>query len=178
MEANRLELTTAKLAKKSIRTVLAMLEKQIAQLDAEIARLIESDDDLRAKAQILTSTPGIGPVASATLLAELPELGKLNRQQIASLAGLAPFNHDSGQLRGQRSICGGRSAVRTVLYMVAVTAQRCNPVLRDFAQRLAAAGKRPKVILTACMRKLLVILNAMLKQNTPWNPTPCTLNTP
>jgi transposase len=178
MESNRLELTTAKLARKSISTVLATLEKQIARLDTEIVRLIESHDDWRAKAQILASTPGIGPVASATLLAELPELGKLNRQQIASLAGLAPFNHDSGKLRGQRSICGGRSAVRTVLYMATVSAQRCNPVLRAFAQRLAAAGKRPKVILTACMRKLLVILNTMLKQNSPWNPAPCLLNTP
>lgn len=178
MESNRLELTTAKLARKSISTVLATLEKQIARLDAEFARLIESNDDWRAKAQILASTPGIGPVASATLLAELPELGKLNRQQIASLAVLAPFNHDSGKLRGQRSICGGRSSVRTVLYMATVSAQRCNPVLRAFAQRLAAAGKRPKVILTACMRKLLVILNTMLKQNSPWNPAPCLLNTP
>lgn len=178
MESNRLELTTAKLARKSIRTVLATLEKQVAQLDAEIARLIDSDDDWRAKAQILASTPGIGPVASATLLAELPELGKLNRQQIASLAGLAPFNDDSGTHRGKRSIFGGRSAVRTVLYMATVSAQRCNPVLRAFAQRLAAAGKRPKVILTACMRKLLVILNTMLKQNTPWKSAPCALNTP
>jgi transposase len=178
MESNRLELTTAKLAKKSIRTMLTALGKQIAKLDAEIARLIESNDDWRAKAQILTSTPGIGPVASATLLAELPELGKLNRQQIASLAGLAPFNHDSGRLRGQRAIFGGRSAVRSVLYMAAVSAQRCNPILRAFAQRLKAQGKRPKVILTACMRKLLVILNTMLKQNTPWKAVPCAINTP
>lgn len=178
MESNRLELTTAKLARKSIRTVLATLERQVAQLDAEIARLIDSNEDWRAKAGILASTPGIGPVASATLLAELPELGKLNRQQIASLAGLAPFNDDSGTKRGQRSILGGRPAIRTVLYMATISAQRCNPVLRAFAQRLAAAGKRPKVIITACMRKLLVILNTMLKHNTPWKSGPCALNTP
>lgn len=170
MESNRLETTTARLAKKSIRTVLAMLEKQIAQLDAEIARLIDSDDDWRAKAQLLASTPGIGPVTSATLLAELPELGKLNRQQIASLAGVAPFNDDSGKRRGKRVVIGGRASVRCVLYMATLAAKRCNPKLRAFAQRLQAAGKQPKVIITACMRKLLVILNTMLKENASWNP--------
>ena len=169
MESNRLETTSAKLAKKSIRTVLAMLEKQVAQLDAEIARLIDSDDDWRAKAQLLASTPGIGPVASATLLAELPELGKLNRQQIASLVGVAPFNDDSGKHRGKRVVLGGRASVRCVLYMAALAARRCNPTIRAFAQRLQAVGKPPKVIITACMRKLLVILNTMLKQNATWN---------
>jgi transposase len=170
MESNRLELTTAKVAHKSIRTLLATLDKQIARLDAEIARLIDSDDDWRAKAEILTSAVGIGPVASSTLLAELPELGKLNRQQISSLAGVAPFNRDSGKLRGQRSIYGGRASVRAALYMATLSAKRHNPVLRAFAQRLTAAGKPPKVVLVACMRKLLVILNTMLKQNTPWKP--------
>jgi transposase len=170
MESNRLETTTAKLAKKSIRAVLAMLEKQIAQLDAEIARLIDCDDDWRAKAQLLASAPGIGPVTSATLLAELPELGKLNRQQIASLVGVAPFNDDSGKRRGKRAVIGGRSSVRCVLYMAALAAKRCNPTVRAFAQRLQTLGKPPKVIITACMRKLLVILNAMLKENASWNP--------
>ncbi len=103
-----------------------------------------------------------------TLLAELPELGKLNRQQIAALAGVAPYPHDSGKRRGQRSIWGGRRSLRCVLYMAALTARRCNPVIRQFAARLNATGKSFKVIQVACIRKLLVILNTMLKNNTPW----------
>ncbi len=170
MESNRLEQATARLAQKSIRQVLKTLEKQVDQLEAEIARLLQSDDDWRTKIKLLTTTPGVAEVTSATLVAELPELGKLDRQAIAALVGIAPFNDDSGQHRGKRRIAGGRATVRRALYMAALAARRCNPVIRAFADRLAAQGKKPKVILTACMRKLLVILNTLLKHRTPWNP--------
>lgn len=176
-ESNRLEQTTVKLAAKSIRHVLDLLRKELKKLDAEIARLIQADDDWRNKAELLQSVPGVGPGTSASLVAELPELGKLNRQQIASLVGLAPFCRDSGQFRGQRSIWGGRGSVRTALYMAAFNAKRCNPVIRDFANRLQQAGKRSKVILTACMRKLLVILNTMVRNQATWKTTVVTPNT-
>ena len=167
-ESNRLEQTTVKLATQSIRQVLDLLRKELKKLDAKIARLIEADDDWRNKAELLQSVPGVGPGTSASLVAELPELGKLNRQQIASLVGLAPFSRDSGQFCGQRSIWGGRGSVRSALYMAAFNAKRCNPIIRAFAKRLQNAGKRSKVILTACMRKLLVILNTLVRNQTPW----------
>lgn len=168
MESNRAGQATARAAQKSIRHVLALLEKEIERLEAEIARLLDSDDDWRGKIELLSTVPGVAKVTSATLVAELPELGQLNRQAIASLVGLAPFNDDSGRHRGTRRIAGGRSAVRHVLYMATLSARRCNPVIHAFAGRLAAQGKKPKVIIAACMRKLLVILNTMLKNNTPW----------
>jgi transposase len=168
MESNRLGQATARAAQKSIRHVLKLLDKEVAQLEAEIARLVQSDDDWRSKMELLSSVPGVATVTSATLIAEVPELGRLNRQAIAALVGLAPFNDDSGRHRGTRHIQGGRSAVRNVLYMAAVSARRWNPIIRKFAERLAAQGKRAKVIITACMRKLLVILNTMVKNNTPW----------
>lgn len=161
-----------KTACRSIDKVLKMLDQQIAALDKAIARLIEADDDWRAKRDLIESVPGIGPTTSATLVAELPELGRLNRQEIASLAGLAPFNHDSGQFRGQRRIRGGRGPLRATLYMAALTGLRCNETLRNFAQRLRKAGKPFKVVITACMRKLLITLNAMLRNNTSWTPHP------
>jgi transposase len=167
-ESNRWEQVTVKRAKKSVSHMLDVLRKEIKDLDAEIARLIADNDDWRGKSDLLQSVPGVGPGTSASLVAELPELGKLNRQQIASLVGLAPFSRDSGQFRGQRSIWGGRGSVRTALYMAAFNAKRCNPVIRAFADRLQRAGKRPKVILTACMRKLLVILNTMVRNHTTW----------
>ena len=167
-ESNRLEQTAVKLAAKSIRHVLDLLRKELKKLDAEIARLIADDDDWRNKSELLQTVPGVGPATSASLVAELPELGKLNRQQIASLVGLAPFSRDSGQSRGRHSIWGGRGAVRCALYMAAFNAKRCNPIIRAFADRLKQAGKRTKVILTACMRKLLVILNTMVRNQTPW----------
>jgi transposase len=167
-ESNRWEQATVKRAKKSVSHVLDVLRKEIKDLDAEIARLIADNDDWRGKSELLQSVPGVGPATSASLVAELPELGKLNRQQIASLVGLAPFSNDSGQFRGQRSIWGGRGSVRTALYMAAFNAKRCNPVIRAFAARLQQAGKRHKVILTACMRKLLVILNTMVRNQTAW----------
>jgi transposase len=168
MELNRQELVTARAAQKSIRHVMKLLDKEIAQLEAEIARLLASDDDWRGKVELLSTAPGVGGVTSATLVAEVPELGRLNRQAIAALVGVAPFNDDSGRRRGARRVAGGRASVRCVLYMAALAARRCNPTIRAFAERLAAQGKKPKVIITACMRKLLVILNAMIKQNQPW----------
>ena len=171
-ESNRVELTHAKAARKSIDRMLKVLDQQIETIDQAIAQLIESHDDWRKKADLLESAPGVGTVTSSGLIAKLPELGQLDRQQIAALVGVAPFNHDSGKLRGKRSIYGGRESVRGLLYMAAFAARRCNPTIRAFAERLEAAGKPFKVVLTACMRKLLVLLNAMLKTNTPWR-TPC-----
>lgn len=171
MESNRLQQATARAAQKSIRHVLKLLEKEVDQLEAEIARRLASDDDWRAKIELLSSVPGVAKVTSATLVAEVPELGRLNRQAIAALVGLAPFNDDSGRHRGVRRIRGGRSSVRRVLYMAALSARRCNPVIQTFAKRLAAQGKKPKVVIAACMRKLLVILNTMLKNKTHWNPS-------
>jgi len=176
-ESNRLEQAAIKSAAKSIRHVLDLLRKELKTLDAEIARLIVDNDDWRSKSELLQSVPGVGPATSASLVAELPELGKLNRQQIASLVGLAPFNRDSGRFRGQRSIWGGRGSVRRALYMAAFNARQFNPVIRAFAERLRQAGKRPKVILTACMRKLLVILNTMVRNQTTWNTTVVLQNT-
>lgn len=121
---------------------------------------------------MLRSVPGVGPIASAILLGYLPELGQLDRKQIAALVGVAPLNRDSGRRKGQRIIWGGRAQVRSALYMCAVSAIRCNPVIQEFYQRLRAAGKPKKVALVACMHKLLVILNAMVKHRTPWRPIP------
>jgi len=161
-----------KTASRSIDKLLKVLDQQIAALDKAIVRLIEADDDWRAKRDLIESVPGVGPTTSATLVAELPELGRLNRQEIASLAGLAPFNHDSGKFRGQRRIRGGRSALRATLYMAALTAKRCNEKLRAFAERLHKAGKPFKVVITACMRKLLTILNILVRSGKPWTPHP------
>ena len=170
MESNRVATATAKLARKSIRRVLDTLAKHIDELDVAIAALIQADDDWRQKDEWLQSVPGVGPVTSTSLLADLPELGQLNRQQVAALAGLAPYNRDSGKFTGRRSIWGGRLHVRCVLYMAALTARRCNPAIKRFADRLTKAGKSFKVMITACMRKLLTILNLLLKNQTPWNP--------
>ena len=150
---------------------VAWLSARLAALDAQIAAALQADAALRARATWLQSIPGIGPTASATLLAELPELGTLSRRQIAALAGVAPFNRDSGAWRGRRGIWGGRASVRAVLYMATVSATRANPAICTFYQRLVAAGKRPKVALTACMRKLLILCNALCKHETLWDPT-------
>jgi transposase len=172
MEKMRQPQAVHKTASRSIDKVLKVLDQQIAALDKAIIRLIEADDDWRAKRDLLESVPGVGPTTSATLVAELPELGRLNRQEIASLTGLAPFNHDSGKYRGQRRIRGGRGTVRTTLYMAALTASRCNEKLRAFVERLRKAGKPFKVVITACMRKLLTILNTLVHNGTPWTPHP------
>ena len=169
-ENNRFETCTSKVVRKSIQQVLDQLKKQIRQIEKDILAALESDDDWRQKMDILRSAPGVGDTTAASLMAQLPELGQLNRQQISALVGVAPYNHDSGKLRGKRSIWGGRIAVRCSLYMAALTARRCNPVIRAFAQRLEAQGKPFRVVITACMRKLLVILNTLLKNRSHWNP--------
>lgn len=169
-EMNRKEKASSKLVRKSLQETIDLLTKQIRRFEKQIAALVQSDDEWKQKTQIVQSVPGVGSQVSACLLADVPELGQLNRQQIAALVGIAPFNCDSGPFRGRRTIRGGRISVRCALYMAALTARRANPVIRAFADRLAALGKKPKVILTACMRKLLVILNTMVKNKTLWNP--------
>ena len=169
-ETNRWHITKAKLARKSIQAVINTLERQIHDIEGAIETLVESDDDWRNKTQLIESVPGLGSVTANTLVADVPEIGKLNRQQISALVGLAPYNRDSGAMKGKRAIAGGRKSVRSVLYMAALAARRCNPVIKAFADRLAQHGKPFKVILTACMRKLLVILNSMVKSGRPWNP--------
>jgi transposase len=152
-----------------IQAHIAWLERRLARTDADLAAAIRSTPLWRAKDEILQSTPGVGPILSRTLVAEVPELGALNRQEIAALIGVAPLNRDSGTLRGKRAVWGGRAHVRAVLYMSTLAAVRHNSVLKAFYERLRAVGKAPKVALTACMRKLLTILNAMLKHQTPWH---------
>ena len=144
------------------------LKAQIQQLDDDMAALIQDRAAWRDKSQVLRSVPGVGGVLCATLLAEVPELGTLNRHQIAALVGVAPFNQDSGRHRGKRQCWGGRARVRAVLYMATVSALRHNPTIRPFYQRLKEAGKPSLVAIVACMRKLLTILNAMLRANQPW----------
>jgi transposase len=147
---------------------LAFLDAAIAELDRDTGQALRGSGAWRAQDDLLASVPGIGPVARAVLAAKLPELGRLSRRQIAALVGVAPFNRDSGQMRGRRAISGGRADVRNVLYMATVAAIRCNPAIKAFHQRLKAAGKPPKLAITACMRKLLTILNAVIKAQSPW----------
>ncbi len=169
-ETNRLETTTAKPVRQSIQQVVDQLNKQIDRIEKAILELLESDDDWKRKTEIVQSVPGLGKVSSATLVAELPELGEINRQQASALVGVAPFNDDSGNHRGKRSIRGGRKELRCTLYMAALTARRRNPIIKAFAERLEKAGKPYKVIMTACMRKLVVILNTLIRNNTLWQP--------
>ncbi len=168
-EKNRLPLASRRI-RPQLQTHIEWLHKQIAQFDEDLRQLIRSSPLWREKDDLLRSAPGVGPVLATTLLAALPELGQLTRQQIAALVGVAPLNRDSGTLRGRRTVWGGRAQVRAVLYMSTVVAVRHNPVLIAFYQRLRAAGKAPKLALTACMRKLLTILNAMLKHHRRWAP--------
>lgn len=146
------------------------LEKRLKDVDRELEAAVQASPVWRATEDLLRTVPGIGPVISRTLLGELPELGQLNRKQIAALVGVAPHARDSGTLLGKRMVWGGRAPVRAVLYMGALVAAKFNPVIRAFYQRLRATGKPAKVALTACMRKLLVILNAMVRNGTPWSP--------
>lgn len=156
------QLTQSALIKLS-KSLRHQIQKQIDTIDLLIEQLIAQSNELSAKAQKLTAISGIGPRTAALLLAQMPELGELNRREAAALAGLAPFNRDSGTARGKRAIFGGRRAVRCGLYMAALVAARHNPILANFYQRLRAAGKPPKLALTATMRKLLIVLNSALK---------------
>ena len=152
-----------------IQAHITWLEDELADLDDDLRDRVRKSPLWRVKDDLLRSVPGVGPQVSVTLLAYLPELGTLNRKQIAALVGVAPFNRDSGPRRGRRSVWGGRARVRTALYMGALVASRCNPVLIEFYKRLLEAGKPKKVALTACMRKLLIILNSMMRTGQRWN---------
>ncbi|MDR4485771.1 MAG: transposase, partial [Nitrospirales bacterium] len=154
--------------RQSIQKHLGWLERQLATLDTEFTTTIRQSPVWQEHEDLLQSVPGVGPVLSRTLLADLPELGTLSRRQIAALVGIAPFNQDSGTRRGHRTCWGGRAPVRTALYMATLVATKCNPVIAVFYYRLLMAGKRKKVALVACMRKLLTILNAMVQHKTKW----------
>jgi transposase len=167
-EKNRLGIAP-KRVRKGIQAHMTWLERRLAETDDDLSTTIQASPVWRETDDLLQSTPGVGRVLSTTLLASLPELGTLDRKQIAALVGVAPFNCDSGTLRGKRIVRGGRASVRAALYMSALVAARYNPVIKAFYRRLRQAGKPAKVALTACMRKLLTILNAMVKHQTPWH---------
>lgn len=169
MEKNRFKQARNQRVKRDIRTLIEILEKRISGCDGELQRLIQASPMWRAQEDLLRSFSGIGPVSARTLLIELPELGTFDRKKIAALVGLAPIAHDSGKHRGRRMIAGGRGQVRSALYMAAVAAIRANACIRAFYQRLRQAGKPGKVALTACMRKMLTILNAMVRSGTRWH---------
>jgi transposase len=166
-EKNRLH-TAPKAVRAGVKAHIAWLEGELATIDAELDALLHRSPVWRQQEDLLRSVPGIGPVVALTLLAELPELARLDRRKLAALVGVAPLNRDSGSLRGKRTIWGGRGSVRSTLYMATLTAIRYNPVIRAFYERLCAAGKAKKTALTACMRKLLTILHAILVRRTPW----------
>ena len=169
-ENNRLEMAS-KTIRKSINDHVRTLERALERINKDLDRAIAHNPIWKDSEDRMRAVPGIGPVSSRTLLAELPELGTLDRKQIAALAGIAPFNRDSGSFKGRRSIWGGRAPVRCALYMATLVATTCNPVIRDFYKRLRAKGKLFKVALIACMRKLLTILNSMIKHKTRWSDT-------
>lgn len=166
-ERQRLRISHAA-ARPSIERVIEFLKQELGDSDTEVAAHVQHHH--AQLAQALTSVPGIGAASVAVLLAELPELGQLDRRRVAALVGVAPLNRDSGQMRGQRSIWGGRAEVRRTLYMATLTAVRYNPVLKPYYERLLAVGKRKKVALVACMRKLLTMLNAIAKHGSTWDP--------
>jgi transposase len=155
---------------KSLKAHIVWLNKRIKSIETDLGTRLRSSDAWRVKDDVLLSIPGVGEITSRSMLSRCPEIGQLNRREIAKLVGIAPLNNDSGKYRGQRHIWGGRADVRSVLYMAAVSAKRCNPVIKALAERLKRAGKAPKVVIVACMRKLLTIMNAMIRSNTPWNP--------
>ena len=169
-ESNRSHLALHPKVRKSVRKMIKTLNYQIAELDELIEQHIKSDDGFRKKDEIIRSAPGVGPGTSAMLLSQLPELGLLNRQEIAALAGVAPYDFNSGKFAGKSRIFGGRKDIRSVLYMAALSAMRFNPVIHRFANRLSKKGKAFKIVITACMRKLLTILNTMIRNQTLWRP--------
>lgn len=168
-EKNRLGTARAKRVRSDINTTIGFLQKRLDALDKELDDWLKSTPVDQSRFDLLKSFTGIGDKSAKSLLIALPELGRLNNKQISALAGLAPYASDSGKKRGARHIRGGRTAVRAALYMPAITAMRCNPVIRDVYERLIKAGKHHYVAITACMRKILVILNAMIRSNTPWH---------
>jgi transposase len=167
-ELNRLGQAGDPRVRASVQAIIRVIDAQLKELDRELGERIKASPIWQHQVTLLTSVPGVGPCTARQLVAELPELGSLSRQRIAALAGLAPFNRDSGTLRGVRRIGGGRGAVRSAMYMATLVATRYNPVIRAQYQRLLAAGKRKKVALVACARKLLTILNAMMRNDQPW----------
>ena len=167
MEKNRLSSAT-KWTRTDIESHIAWLEKRLKMVNTDISQSIKKSPVWKAKDEIFQSVKGVGPITSLALLTSLPELGVLNRKQISALAGLAPMNRDSGKFRGKRTIFGGRAELRAVLYMSALVASKHNPVIKEFYQRLVKAGKSKKLALTACARKLLTILNVMVRNGTKW----------
>lgn len=169
-ETNRRRLTRTPAVQRRLEAHISWLQRALRDLETDLHDTIRSSPVWRETDNLLTSVPGVGPITAFTLIAELPELGRLDRRQIAALVGLAPFNRDSGTLRGRRRIRGGRASVRRALYMATVTATRHNPIIASFYRRLRATGHPGKVALTAAMRKLLTILNAILRDHRPWQP--------
>lgn len=167
-ERNRRRMLRSPALQRGVDRVLAALQRELTDLEREIDGAVRGSPAWRAAEDLLTSVPGVGQTTARVLLAEMPELGGLGRRQAAALAGLAPYNRDSGRHRGQRAIAGGRAGVRTALFMAAMVARRWNPALRAFADRLKAAGKKPRQVIVAVARKLLLILNAILRDKTPW----------
>jgi transposase len=169
-EALRLDTAASKPLQKSLKAHIVWLDKRIAEIDEDLSHRLKASDVWRAKDDLLRSIPGVGAVTTVTLLAKCPELGALNRREIAALAGVAPLANDSGKHHGKRFVWGGRADVRVVLYMATISAMRCNASIKEFANRLKQTGKPAKVVIVACMRKLLTIMNSMLKNNEPWGP--------
>lgn len=170
-ETQRTHQASSKAAQKSLKAHIEWLDKRINDIDTDLHQRLRESPAWRVKDDLLRSIPGVGQVSSFTMLARCPEMGQLNRRQIAKLIGTAPLACDSGKHRGQRHIWGGRADVRSVLYMATISAMRHNPAIKSFADRLKAAGKPAKVVIVACMRKLLTIMNTVIKSNTPWNPS-------
>jgi transposase len=160
----------SKVIKKSVNLIIKTLEKELKEINTALEKSIQADPICAEKNDLLKTIKGVGSVVAAGLVSELPELGNLNAKQISALVGLAPFNRDSGTLRGKRTVWGGRASVRTTLYMAALVASRHNSQIKTFYERLCQAGKQKKVALVACMHKLLIIMNAMIKNAQPWQP--------
>jgi len=160
----------SKVQAKSLKAHITWLDKRIAAIETDLGKRLRSSELWRVRDDLLQSIPGVGAIVSRSVLSGCPEIGSLNRHQISKLVGVAPLNNDSGKHRGQRHIWGGRADVRNVLYMAAVSAMRCNGAIKTFATRLKNAGKPAKVVIVACMRKLLTIMNIIIKNNTPWDP--------
>jgi transposase len=168
-QSNRLGITFSKMARKSIEAVIKTIQQQVDSLDQRIRQLIDADDEFKDLDRLLQTVPGVGPGLSATLAADLPELGDEHRQHVCALVGVAPFDDDSGTTRGKRSIYGGRTEVRCTLYMATLAAIRFNPLIKAFSDRLKSAGKPAKVRVVACMRKLLSLINAMVRDGLTWD---------